>query len=94
MRPPGRENRIKEAPYTKVEDYVQAVAETLKRDYSDKPFAFFGHRYKQGLNENPTILYQAKFVNCNFFIITCDVTHQNQLLVSFSYLPHSNLIEN
>ena len=46
VRPPGRENRIKEAPYTKVEDYVQAVAETLKRDYSDKPFAFFGHRYK------------------------------------------------
>lgn len=39
---PGRENRLKEPPYTSLEPLVQALAHALQ-PYLDKPFAFFGH---------------------------------------------------
>ena len=42
VRLPGRENRIREAPFTRMEPLVQALAQALI-PYLDKPFAFFGH---------------------------------------------------
>lgn len=42
VQPPGRGNRIREAPFTKMMHLVQALAEVLPA-YLDKPFVFFGH---------------------------------------------------
>ncbi|HIP71155.1 MAG TPA: thioesterase [Anaerolineae bacterium] len=39
---PGRENRIKERPYTAITPLVERVAEEI-RPYLDMPFALFGH---------------------------------------------------
>lgn len=39
---PGRENRIREKPFTSVHGVVQALLPNLL-PYLDKPFAFFGH---------------------------------------------------
>ena len=39
---PGRENRLREKPYTDMEPLTQAIAQAIK-PYLDKPFAFFGH---------------------------------------------------
>lgn len=39
---PGREDRIKEPPFTHILPLVQVLASVL-RSYSDIPFAFFGH---------------------------------------------------
>jgi medium-chain acyl-[acyl-carrier-protein] hydrolase len=39
---PGRENRLSEPPFTRVEPLVQAVAEALL-PHLNLPFAFFGH---------------------------------------------------
>jgi len=39
---PGRENRLREAPFTDVPGVVQTLAEVL-RPYLTVPFAFFGH---------------------------------------------------
>jgi len=39
---PGREKRLREAPYTQLGPLVEALAEAL-HGYFDKPFAFFGH---------------------------------------------------
>lgn len=39
---PGRESRMKEAPYSNVIPMVEALAEAI-RPCLDKPFAFFGH---------------------------------------------------
>jgi medium-chain acyl-[acyl-carrier-protein] hydrolase len=39
---PGRENRLKEVPFARLEPLVQTL-EQLLQPYLDKPFAFFGH---------------------------------------------------
>ena len=39
---PGRENRIREQPFTHVADFVQVLMPNLL-SYLDRPFAFFGH---------------------------------------------------
>lgn len=39
---PGRENRIKETPFTRLSPLIQTLAPLL-RPYLDIPFAFFGH---------------------------------------------------
>lgn len=39
---PGRENRLKETPYTRLTPLVEALAESLLPAL-DQPFAFFGH---------------------------------------------------
>jgi medium-chain acyl-[acyl-carrier-protein] hydrolase len=42
VQPPGRENRIRERPHTRLSELVAAAAEGL-RPHLEKPFAFFGH---------------------------------------------------
>jgi medium-chain acyl-[acyl-carrier-protein] hydrolase len=42
VRFPGRESRIREAPFAQLAPLVEALAEVLL-PYLDKPFAFFGH---------------------------------------------------
>lgn len=42
VQPPGRGDRLREQPFTRLESLVQAAAEEL-RPYFDLPFAFFGH---------------------------------------------------
>jgi len=39
---PGREARLREAPYTKLHDLCETLAQAIV-PYLDKPFAFFGH---------------------------------------------------
>ena len=39
---PGRESRLREAPFTRIEPLIDAVATAL-RPYLDLPFAMFGH---------------------------------------------------
>jgi surfactin synthase thioesterase subunit/acyl carrier protein len=39
---PGRENRLKETPFTRLSPLIQTLAPLL-RPYLDSPFAFFGH---------------------------------------------------
>jgi medium-chain acyl-[acyl-carrier-protein] hydrolase len=39
---PGRENRLSEEPFTRIEPLVEALGAAL-RDSLDRPFAFFGH---------------------------------------------------
>ena len=39
---PGRESRVREPGYTRVEQYVEPLAREIS-PYLDKPFAFFGH---------------------------------------------------
>jgi medium-chain acyl-[acyl-carrier-protein] hydrolase len=39
---PGRQDRIRETPFTHVTPLVQAIAPAI-RPYLDKPYAFFGH---------------------------------------------------
>jgi len=39
---PGRENRLREAPFTHFEPLIQAIADVLP-PFFDLPFAFFGH---------------------------------------------------
>lgn len=39
---PGRGNRLKDPPFTKLPPLVKAISEAI-RPYLDKPFAFFGH---------------------------------------------------
>ena len=39
---PGRESRLREAPFTRPEPLIQAVAEALQPHF-DMPFVFFGH---------------------------------------------------
>ncbi len=39
---PGRENRLREAPFTSITPLVETVAEAI-RPYLDRPFAIFGH---------------------------------------------------
>lgn len=39
---PGRENRLRESPYTRLSPLIQTLAPLL-RPYLDIPFAFFGH---------------------------------------------------
>src|SRR3954471_14708509 len=39
---PGRENRFKEAPFTRLAPLVNALADALT-PYLDLPFAFYGH---------------------------------------------------
>ncbi|XP_050397819.1 S-acyl fatty acid synthase thioesterase, medium chain [Patella vulgata] len=40
---PGRETRISEKPTNSVEQIVEEVTKKMVSDYSDKPFALFGH---------------------------------------------------
>ena len=40
--PPGRETRLSEKAFTRMEPYVQSLAPEILA-YADKPFAFFGH---------------------------------------------------
>ena len=42
LRPPGREGRLKEKPFTSLAPLVRTIDEVLE-PYLDKPFAFFGH---------------------------------------------------
>ncbi len=42
IRLPGRENRLRESPYTRLSPLIQTLAPLL-RPYLDTPFAFFGH---------------------------------------------------
>ncbi|HEX5724523.1 MAG TPA: thioesterase domain-containing protein [Longimicrobiaceae bacterium] len=42
VQPPGRENRLSEAPYTNMLELVDRLAEVLA-PWMDVPFAFFGH---------------------------------------------------
>jgi surfactin synthase thioesterase subunit len=42
VQPPGRENRLREAPYETYEAMADDFAEVL-RPYLNRPFAFFGH---------------------------------------------------
>lgn len=42
VQPPGRENRLKEKPYSDVMELVAKMHEELRPEL-DKPFAFFGH---------------------------------------------------
>ncbi len=42
VQPPGRGHRLREQPFNRLEQLVQAAAEQL-RPYFDLPFAFFGH---------------------------------------------------
>ncbi len=42
VRLPGRESRLAEAPYDRMQPLVAALADNLDA-YSDRPFAFFGH---------------------------------------------------
>lgn len=39
---PGRENRLRERPFTQISPLVEALADAL-RPYLDRPFAFWGH---------------------------------------------------
>lgn len=39
---PGRENRLREAPFTSIVSLVETLAEAI-RPYLDRPFAIFGH---------------------------------------------------
>jgi medium-chain acyl-[acyl-carrier-protein] hydrolase len=39
---PGRESRLKEPPFTRVEPLISELADAIQL-YRDKPFAFFGH---------------------------------------------------
>ncbi|ASS74689.1 putative thioesterase [Tumebacillus algifaecis] len=39
---PGRESRLMDEPYTRIEPMVKAIVEALK-PHMDRPFAFFGH---------------------------------------------------
>src|SRR5687767_8157585 len=40
VQPPGRGNRLQEAPFTRLQPLVEAIARVLS-PYLDKPFAFF-----------------------------------------------------
>ena len=42
IRLPGRENRLREPPFTQLAPLTEILAQAL-RPYLDKPFAFFGH---------------------------------------------------
>lgn len=42
IQPPGREARLREAPYTSMTALVETLGEVLA-PYMDRPFAFFGH---------------------------------------------------
>ncbi|MCX4521951.1 alpha/beta fold hydrolase [Streptomyces anulatus] len=42
VQPPGREGRIREAPYETFDAFAEGVAEAL-RPYLDRPYALFGH---------------------------------------------------
>ncbi|HCG01783.1 MAG TPA: hypothetical protein DEV93_14730 [Chloroflexi bacterium] len=42
MRPPGRESRVGETPYTEMEALVAAAVDALL-PLLDRPFALFGH---------------------------------------------------
>lgn len=42
VRPPGRETRLREQPYTSMTTLVEATTEAI-RPRLDRPFAFFGH---------------------------------------------------
>lgn len=42
IQPPGREGRLGERPFTRIEPLVRAVSETIL-PLLDRPFAFFGH---------------------------------------------------
>src|SRR6185436_7948802 len=39
---PGRETRLREAPFTRIEPLADAIVEALKPLLGDQPFAFFG----------------------------------------------------
>jgi medium-chain acyl-[acyl-carrier-protein] hydrolase len=39
---PGRESRLRESPFTRIQPLVEAIAEGIS-PYLNKPFAFFGH---------------------------------------------------
>ena len=40
---PGREGRLREAPFDRPEPLVQAIADALQPYLADRPFVFFGH---------------------------------------------------
>jgi medium-chain acyl-[acyl-carrier-protein] hydrolase len=42
VQPPGRENRLREAPFTDLHSLVEAIASECAA-LADRPFAFFGH---------------------------------------------------
>lgn len=42
IQPPGREERLREPPYTRLAPLVQSLAEAMA-PYLDRPFAFYGH---------------------------------------------------
>jgi medium-chain acyl-[acyl-carrier-protein] hydrolase len=43
VQPPGRENRLREAPFTELQPFVADLASAIAPYIADKPFAFFGH---------------------------------------------------
>ena len=43
VQPPGRGDRLREQPFTRLQPLVQAAAESLRPFLDDMPFAFFGH---------------------------------------------------
>lgn len=40
---PGRESRIREAPFERLDDYVAALDEAIRTDLDGRPWALFGH---------------------------------------------------
>jgi len=55
---PGRENRLSEAPYTRMAALIDALVPVL-RPYLDKPFAFFGYSMGSAISYELTLRLRA-----------------------------------
>ncbi|MER8187630.1 alpha/beta fold hydrolase [Kitasatospora sp. NPDC094015] len=40
---PGRQDRLKEQPFTEIEPLIEQLADEFEAELDDRPFAFFGH---------------------------------------------------
>ena len=73
---PGRENRLREAPFTSITPLVETLAEAI-RPYLDRPFAIFGH----SLGALTSFSWRGRYV-------AASISAPAQLFVSARWAPH------
>lgn len=90
---PGREHRLREAPYTALPALAAAVAQALQ-PYLDKPYAFFGHSMGALLSfELARVLRHQQQHPMQLFVSGCRAPHLPDPTPQLYALPEPEFID-
>ena len=91
---PGREGRLKEPPFTRVEPLITELVEAIE-PFLDKPFIFFGHSMGGLISFELTRRVQKEFglLPAHLFISAYKAPHLPDTLTGIYTLPEPEFIE-